>query len=99
MNSFKNWLIVILGIACLGLYWLAQHKNNQLYTVEQCSIQDSIEFMTYFNAVENLLDETCDYVEERYEDYLPDTLWEGDAYDEYAQAFQLIKSRYVNKIN
>lgn len=99
MKDLKNWAIAILGIICLGLYWKAQSLSDQLYTVEQASIQESIEYRMYMDAAENLLDETVDYVEERYEDFLPDTLWEGDAYDEYATAYQLIKVRHNDKIN
>ena len=97
MDNVKNWVITILGIVCLGLYWSAQHKSDQLWTVEQTSAQMMFEYDMYVRATEALLDETCDYVEERYEDFLPDTLWEGDAYDNYATAYQLIKSRYSAK--
>lgn len=94
MKDLKNWAIAILGIVCLGLYWLAQHKQDQLYTVEQTAIQMRIEYGMYVHATEALLDEVCDYVEDKYEEYLPDTIWEGDLYDEYAFAYELVKSKY-----
>lgn len=99
MKDLKNWAIVILGIICLGLYWKAQSLSDKLYTVEHASIQESIEYKMYVDATEALIDEVCDYVEEKYEEYLPDTLWEGDIYDEYTVAYQLIKSKYNGDIN
>lgn len=99
MSSLKNWAIAILGVACFGLYWKAQSLSDQLYTVEQASIQESIEYRMYMDATEAVLDEVCDYVDEKYEEYLPDTIWEGDVYDEYATAYQLIKIRQNDKIN
>ena len=79
MNNIKNWAIAILGIVCIALVWQNKSQKNEINALNNTIIAAN----AALHSANVLLDETCDYVEERYEDYLPDTLWEGDAYDEY----------------
>lgn len=79
MVNIKNWAIAILGIVCIALVWQNKSQKNEIQALTNTIIAADVAL----DAANVLLDETCDYVEERYEDFLPDTLWEGDAYDDY----------------
>lgn len=94
MKDLKNWAIAILGIVCLGLVWSNKHKDAQIETLKQCSVYEVADYNHYVEATEALINEVCDYVEDKYGEYLPDTIWEGDIYDEYAVAYQQITIDY-----
>lgn len=93
MNKIKNWVIVILGITCLGLYWSAQHKQDQLNESNRqwrMLLTESREFVA---AADSVLYEVEDYIWDKYDECLGDTIWEGDCWDNYMVARGMIVSR------
>ena len=86
MNTVKNWAIVILGITCLCLYWNGRQKDEIIKTCDQTLFR----YRSYELAVEEVLDDTCRYIEDKYNEYLPDTLWENDIYAEYSETQSLL---------
>ena len=84
MNNIKNWVIVILGIIIIILSWRIKQQQTFINSIDTTDID-------YYNATEAVIDEVCDYVEEKYGEYLPDTLWEGDIYDNYMS----VRMKYI----
>lgn len=92
--NFKNWIIAVLSIVCIALCWLIKHKEAQIKTIEDCYFQQISDTNNLAEKSEKVLDEVCIYIESKYGEYLPDTIWERDLYDEYAFAYELVKSKY-----
>ena len=84
MNNIKNWVIVVLGIIIIILSWRIKQQQIFISSIDTTDID-------YYNATEAVIDEVCDYVEEKYGEYLPDTLWEGDIYDNYMS----VRMKYI----
>lgn len=79
MANIKNWAIAILGIVCIALVWQNKSQKNEINALNNTIIAADVAL----DCANIALDEVCDYVEDRYGEYLPDTLWEGDAYDDF----------------
>ena len=94
MNNIKNWIIAVLAIVCVALCWSIKHKEAQIKTIEEASAEELLKYVDIVVAGERVLDEVCLYVEDKYNEYLPDTIWEGDTYDEYVTAFEQLRNAY-----
>lgn len=93
MKDLKNWAIAILGIVCLGLYWSAQHKQDQLNTLERDWNMLYTQSSEVVSAADSVLNEVEDYIWDKYDECLGDTIWEGDCWDNYMVAREVIVSR------
>lgn len=94
MNNIKNWIIAVLSIVCIALCWSNKHKEAQIKTIEEASTEQLLKYVDIVVAGERVLDEVCFYIEDKYNEYLPDTIWEGDTYDEYVTAFEQLRNAY-----
>ena len=94
MNNIKNWIIAVLLIVCIALCWSIKHKEAQIKTIEDASTEQLLKYVDIVVAGERVLDEVCLYVEDKYNEYLPDTIWEGDIYDEYVTAFEQLRNAH-----
>lgn len=86
MNNIKNWIIAVLAIVCVALCWSIKHKEAQIKTIEECYFQQISDTNNLVEKADEIIDEVCTYIESKYGEYLPDTIWEGDVYDEYLKA-------------
>ena len=93
MDNFKNWVIAILGIVCLGLYWSAQHKQDQLNSINNDWNMLLTQSKEVVAAADSVLYEVEDYIWDKYDECLGDTIWEGDYWDNYMVAREMIVSR------
>lgn len=92
--NFKNWIIAVLSIVCIALCWSIKHKEAQIKTIEECCFQQILDTNNLVEKADGVLDEVCTYIESKYGEYLPDTIWEGDAYDEYLEAREWVLVDY-----
>lgn len=92
--NFKNWIIVVLSIVCIALCWSIKHKEAQIKTIEECCFQQISNTNNLVEKADEVLDEVCTYIESKYGEYLPDTIWEGDIYDEYLEAEERVLVNY-----
>lgn len=94
MNNIKNWIIAVLSIVCIALCWSTKHIEAQIKTIEECYFQQISDTNNLVEKTDGVLNEVCTYIESKYGEYLPDTIWEGDAYDEYLEAKEQVLVDY-----
>lgn len=92
MSNIKNWIIVVLGIIVITLSWKLKSKNEQLRMVISTTNQVISDDTIYINSLEQMLDNTCIYIQSKYDEFLPDTIWEGEPYLDYIESYSYIKT-------
>ena len=91
MNSIKNWIIIVLGIIIIILGWRLKYTNEKLQLVISTSNQTISDNEIYINSLEETLDNTCIYIQNKYNEFLPDTIWEGTSYLDYIDSYSNIQ--------
>lgn len=93
MNNIKNWVIIILGIVIIILSWRLKYTNEKLQLVISTSNQTISDNEIYINSLEETLDNTCIYIQNKYNEFLPDTIWEGASYLDYIDSYSNIQMK------
>ena len=91
MNNIKNWIIIVLGIIIIILGWRLKYTNEKLQLVISTSNQTISDNEIYINSLEETLDNTCIYIQNKYNEFLPDTIWEGTSYLDYIDSYSNIQ--------
>ena len=91
MNNIKNWIIIVLGIIIIILSWRLKYTNEKLQLVISTSNQTISDNEIYINSLEETLDNTCIYIQNKYNEFLPDTIWEGTSYLDYIDSYSNIQ--------
>lgn len=91
MSNIKNWVIIILGIVIIILSWRLKHANEKLQLIISTSNQIISDNEIYINSLEEILDNTCIYIQNKYNEFLPDTIWEGISYLDYIDSYSNIQ--------
>lgn len=93
MDNIKNWVIIILGIVIIILSWRLKYTNEKLQLVISTSNQTISDNEIYINSLEETLDNTCIYIQNKYNEFLPDTIWEGISYLDYIDSYSNIQMK------
>lgn len=93
MSNIKNWVIIILGIVIIILSWRLKYTNEKLQLVISTSNQTISDNEIYINSLEETLDNTCIYIQNKYNEFLPDTIWEGISYLDYINSYSNIQMK------
>jgi len=92
--NIKNWIIAVLSIVCIALCWSLKNKEAKIKTIEEQAFQQILDTNNFVESVDGVLDEVCDYIDSKYGEFLPDTIWEGDLYDNYLEKKEIVSIDY-----